>query len=238
MLAANKNKLEINSMGTATIKLKLKGEEKQIKAKEVLYSSDAAVNILSVNKICNKGHKVVFNKYGGKIYDLLGELVATASESNGIYKLDTIEKKSNNEVVHLAVQEDKLWHRRLGNTNRKNMIVLNKLQQINCNRYTEETCEICIEGKQSRQPFERSMNKSTEVLELVHPDLCGPMETTSIGGSKYFITFIDDYSRKIFVFIIKSKDEVLEMFKIFKNMCEKQTGKKIKKLRSDNGKNI
>jgi len=60
------------------------------------------------------------------------------------------------------------------------------------------------------------------------------MQHKSFGGSRYFLTFIDDYTRKVFVFFLKSKDEVLDYFKIFKNFVEKQTDLKIKKLRTDN----
>jgi len=59
-------------------------------------------------------------------------------------------------------------------------------------------CEACIQGKQARQPFPSDGGtRAAKVLEIVHSDVCGPMKTTSMGGARYFLTFIDDFSRKI-----------------------------------------
>lgn len=81
-----------------------------------------------------------------------------------------------------------------------------------------------------------SKRRSNHRLELIHSDLCGPMEQRSIGGSRYFLTFIDDYSRYLYIYMLEHKDQVPETFKEFKDMAERQTGEKIKVLRTDNGK--
>lgn len=69
----------------------------------------------------------------------------------------------------------------------------------------------------------------------MHSDVCGPMPKDSWGGARYFITFIDDFSRKIFIYFMKRKSEAFDMFKTFKSLVENQTDRKIKKLRTDNG---
>ena len=73
-------------------------------------------------------------------------------------------------------------------------------------------------------------------LHLVHSDLIGPLEHPSILGFTYVLTFIDDYSRRIWVYFLKQKNEVFDKFKEFKSFVEKQSGKYIKILRTDNGK--
>lgn len=73
------------------------------------------------------------------------------------------------------------------------------------------------------------------MLELIHSDVCGPMRVNSHGGSRYFLTFIDDYSKWCELYTIKSKSEVFQKFKEFKNYVERRTGKKLKTIRSDNG---
>jgi nicotinamide mononucleotide adenylyltransferase len=78
-------------------------------------------------------------------------------------------------------------------------------------------------------------NLRNEKLELVHTDVWGPAAVSSIGGKSYFVTFIDDHSRKVWVYFLKQKSEVYEVFKKWKAMVENETGLKIKKLRSDNG---
>jgi len=60
------------------------------------------------------------------------------------------------------------------------------------------------------------------------------MQHKSFGKSRYFLTFIDDYTRKVFIYFLKSKDDVLNYFKTFKNFVKKQTDLKIKKLQTDN----
>jgi uncharacterized protein YigE (DUF2233 family) len=72
-------------------------------------------------------------------------------------------------------------------------------------------------------------------LELIHSDVCGPMPSTSLSGYVYYVSFIDDYPHKTWVYFLKSKDEVLEKFKEFKDLVENLSERKIKILRSDNG---
>jgi hypothetical protein len=98
-----------------------------------------------------------------------------------------------------------------------------------------EPCVACFKGKQTRLFFKSTGNsRAREMLELVHSGVCGPMKE-SIGGATYFGTFIDDKSRKCFVYMIKSKSEVIDMFKYFKNYAENETGKRVKAIRTDNG---
>lgn len=70
---------------------------------------------------------------------------------------------------------------------------------------------------------------------MIHSDICGPMSTKAFSGAEYFVTFIDDHSRKTWIYFLKTKDEVVDWFKEFKALVENLTGKKIKVLRSDNG---
>src|SRR4051794_35572733 len=74
-----------------------------------------------------------------------------------------------------------------------------------------------------------------DLLEIVHSDVCGPMSAKSYGGARYFVSFIDDKTHMIFVYTIATKDETLTKFKEFWSLVEKQTGKHIKMLHSDNG---
>jgi transposase InsO family protein len=97
-------------------------------------------------------------------------------------------------------------------------------------------CEACALGKQHREEFPIHKEKrQTEILELIHTDVCGPMQTRSLGGASYFLIFVDDRSRYTWVYFIRRKSDVFEYFKEFITMVEKQTGKCIKILRSDQG---
>ena len=97
-------------------------------------------------------------------------------------------------------------------------------------------CESCVKGKHHRSKFPTSGGKrSEEPLGLVHSDLCGKMSSKSLSGAEYFLTFIDDKTRYVWVYILKQKDQVFEKFLEWKALVEKSTGRKLKALRTDNG---
>lgn len=98
------------------------------------------------------------------------------------------------------------------------------------------SCIVCCEGKQSRLPFGHAGSRSSELLGIIYSDVCGPMENASIGGSRYFILFIDDYSRMTYIYFMKQKSEAFQYFQDYKAKVENQSNRKIKTLRSDNGK--
>lgn len=97
------------------------------------------------------------------------------------------------------------------------------------------SCEGCIEGKLHMVAFPNDgRRRASKHLEIVHLDVCRPMKITFIGRVKYFVTFIDDYSRKVWVYILMFKEECFERFKEYKALVETQSEHKIKVLRSDN----
>jgi hypothetical protein len=95
----------------------------------------------------------------------------------------------------------------------------------------DEVCEGCIFGKQNREIFSNRTCKANENLALVHSYLCGPMETVSFGNARYFLTFIDGFSRKTWVYFLQEKFEVFSHFLELKALVEKQSGFKILTLR-------
>jgi len=99
-----------------------------------------------------------------------------------------------------------------------------------------EKCSHCMVGKQTRVSFKKHpSSRKFELLELVHSDVCGPLKVKSISGVLYLVTFIDYYSRKLWVYVLKTKDQVLEKFKEFHVLVERQLGKKLKRICTDNG---
>ena len=92
----------------------------------------------------------------------------------------------------------------------------------------------CIKGKLTKTRKQQGAARSSELLELIHIDISGPY-SYSLCGKSFFVTFIDDFSRYGYVYLISHKSEALERFKIFKTEVEKQLGKVIKISRSDRG---
>ena len=95
------------------------------------------------------------------------------------------------------------------------------------------TYEPCFYGKLINSPFSRTGERTSELLELIYTDVCGPMLTQAIDDYFYLITFTDDYSRYRHMYLMKYKFDVFKKFRKYKNDVENQVGKSIKTLRSN-----
>jgi hypothetical protein len=99
----------------------------------------------------------------------------------------------------------------------------------------EGVCRGCTLGKNIKKPFPSSENRSKGILDIIHSDVCGHMPMKSLGGSLYYVMFTNDLSRNTWLYLLKTKDEVFSKFQEFKAEVENLTYKKIKTIRSDNG---
>jgi transposase InsO family protein len=90
-------------------------------------------------------------------------------------------------------------------------------------------------GQDDQTPFSRIMERATDLLEIIHTDVCGPMSISTRGGYRYFLTFLDDLSRYGYVYLMKHKSETFEKFKKIQNEVENHRNRKIKFLRSHRG---
>lgn len=96
-------------------------------------------------------------------------------------------------------------------------------------------CESCVIGKMHRTPFPKSMTKTSEPGELVHADLCGPMQESSIGNSRFFLLLKDDFPHVRTVFFLKQKSEAKNYLRVFFKRCEKIIPRGVRTLRTNNG---
>lgn len=196
---ANGDALNVTNAGDCNLTI----NDFNVKINNVVHVPDSDVNLLSVSKIAENGNTIMFKDDICKVYTPNDELIAETKAVNGVYKF----KSDGVKTMYAGEKPDDFmtWHRRLGHLNCSD---LNKMKNgVVDGVYFDEKitkidfCQACIEAKQTRAPFGTSASKSENLLELIHSDLCGPMENTSVGGAKYFITYIDDFSRKIFMFI-------------------------------------
>lgn len=236
---ANDNKLSVECCGDVEIITIADNKDHSVTISEVLYVPKLMTNLLSVSKLIENKNKVVFNENGCDIFNSKDQLIATASLVNNVYKLNFREPQLSL-TAGLAVSGD-IWHRRFGHLNFKDLKLMKNglVEGFDCknhlNKSDYDLCEVCCEGKQSRIPFSKQGHRASEILETIHGDLCGPMEVTSLGGSRYFMILEDDYTRMCFGYFLKNKVEAFETFKEFKSYVENQKGKKIKTFRSDQG---
>lgn len=234
------------SKGIGTICMDVLNAENEIssvRVTNVLYVPEAGGNLLSVSRLTAQGFKVSFDKNSCLIMNKSGtKQIAIGDQTGNLYKLRKTESAN-------LVQEHKtsgcvhFWHRVLGHRDINVVKGLAKgglvegIDIAECDdKCNDDQCAICLEGKLTRMKFpQQSQNKSKAVLDLVHSDVCGPMQTLSASGKRYILTFIDDKSRYTTIFLLKEKSEVLNKFKEFLAFGKTKFGRTIKCLRSDRG---
>jgi transposase InsO family protein len=132
-----------------------------------------------------------------------------------------------------------LWHARFGHQHFDGLGRLARqgmVRGLPLIEHVEQVCDACLIGKQRRSPFPlQAKYRATEPLELVHGDLCGPISPATPDGKKYFLLLVDDHSRHMWLFLLRSKDEAAEAIQRFQARVERETGRKLKTLMTDHG---
>ena len=226
----------IKAYGKGIIKLRSFVDGKIINChlENVLYVPKITMNLISLGSVLDKGFELFSNqevctlKKNNKVFCI-------GKRFRGLYKMmvELRADESNSFNVCRAESYD-LWHARLGHQGKN--YINNVLKNHNINFSAKDYfCEGCIFGKQTRFSFEESTKRATNIGDLVHSDVCGPMEVESVGGSKFFVIFKDDFSKYRVIYPISSKCTVIEKFKDFCAKLKKETGKSVVRLRTDNG---
>ena len=145
---------------------------------------------------------------------------------NGLLNLDCGDTHIHNiEAKRCKVNNDSatyLWHCRLGHIGVKHMKKLHAggiLESL-------DACEPCLMGKMTQTPFSETMERATDLLEIIHTDVCDPMSVEARGGYHYFLTFTNDLSRYGYIYLMKHKSETFEKFKEFQSEVENHRNKK------------
>ena len=166
-------------------------------------------------------------------------------------KFITKVKMSPNRLFPLRIQHDQfpylssiipnddwMWHMRFGQFHFSGLNYMSRKEYVSglpVVNIPSGVCETCQIGKKHRESFPTGKSwRAKKLLEIVHSDLCS-VEIPTPGGCRYFITFIDDFSKKAWVYFLKQKSEAIDVFKTFKAFVEKQSGCLIKALRTDRG---
>ena len=185
--------------------------------KNVRYIPTLKRMLISVGQLDDEGSRVEFGNQQWKVSK--GSMVVARGKKRGsLYMVEVSADEINTaDGASSTVEETKtstLWHRRLGHMSEKGMKMLaadgriSKLKSV-----TTEFCESCVLGKQKRVTFAKvGRPPKAEKLELVHSDVYGPTSVSSLAGSRYYVTFIDDATRKVWVYFLKNKSEVFATF--------------------------
>ncbi|KZV18661.1 hypothetical protein F511_40615 [Dorcoceras hygrometricum] len=214
----NNKQIQVEGKGTVEVK-SVFGKSKLIS--NVLYAPELAHNLLSVGQLLLSGFTILFDESHCIITEkATGHVLAKVNMAeNHMFPL-VFSKLESHAMVTMTKNASQLWHLRYGHLHTAGLRLLNQKEMV-CGLPRIDVdgavCEGCIYGKQSKRSFPVGQSwRATEPLELVHADLCGPMRTETLGGSKYFLLFVDDYSKMSWVYFLKFKSEAFGQFVKFK----------------------
>lgn len=227
-------------VGTAEIYSKIGTLYKKIELTDVLYMPKSCANLVSLMQVSEKGGHVVIKD--GKCAIVVGDqIVAVSQKTYGLFTFKT--QRPATALVAKQIESAELWHRRFGHLGYENLakMVQNEMVEgVNLTAEsfkegTHEVCGPCVKAKMTRPPFPTAEKKPTRKMELVHMDVCGPMQEPSLGGSAYCATFIDDATDFSVIKCVKHKSDVAGVVKSVLTMFEKQAESKLLKVRTDRG---
>jgi len=234
VLMGNGTRASILGVGTVDLKLT---SGKTIQLKNVQHAPAINKNLLSGSLLCRSGYKLVFES-NKVVVSKFGAFIGKGYDSGGLFCLSTMDAcNSLNITTGLNKNSADVWHSRFCHVGFDTIARMSRSELIpKCDIVKNSKCQTCVQAKQPRKPFKAlESEKNLAPLDLIHSDLCEMNGVLTKGGKKYFLTFIDDATRYCYVYLLKSKDEALNYFRIYKAEVENQLEKKIKRLRDDRG---
>ncbi|KAL2250110.1 UNVERIFIED_CONTAM: Retrovirus-related Pol polyprotein from transposon TNT 1-94 [Sesamum indicum] len=230
---ANEKHCEIKGIGDISLTF---NDGYKMTLKNVRYVPELSHNLISCAALEDEGLE---GRWGKGIMKIMkGSLVVFKAEKKRNLYLCSVTYESMAASVNV---HDKtfLWHKRFGHISQKGLEFLNK-EGILCDKVDKlQFCNDFVMGKQHRVHFPATPSPnpsmSSCILDYVHVDVWGPSKEPTHGGNRYFLSIVDNFSRKVFVILLKHKFEVFEKFETWKIFVENQTGKRLKSLRTDNG---
>lgn len=200
--------------------------------KDVLYVPWLKKNLLSISALDAKGMRVAF--VDGQVLmwpkgKTIDDATVIGEQEGGLYKLKGQPEQA---LVHDSMEPSELWYRRLAHVHYRALPIARKtvsgLPEIQTKH--EGICKGCAQGNNVKKAFPSSESKAKGILEIVHSDVCNPMSSSSLSRYVYYVSFIDDFFCKRWIYFLKSKDEVFSKFKEFKALVENHTENNIKTL--------
>ncbi|KAK9066710.1 hypothetical protein SSX86_014033 [Deinandra increscens subsp. villosa] len=203
----------------------------------VRYIPELTRNLISLGSLEKDGHAVSLKDGRAKVVKGSRVVLTGTRCGNNIYLLDVADMSGeSHSTTKESSTQAQLWHRRLGHISDQGLVELNKQGVLGeLNGLNTGFCENCVFGKAHRVQFPKGKHTTKGILEYVHADLWGPARTQTLGGGRYFLSIVDDYSRRVWVYVLRNKSDAYQRFKDWMALVENQTGRRVKKLRTDNG---
>ncbi|XP_076917271.1 putative mitochondrial protein AtMg00300 [Bidens hawaiensis] len=222
-------------VGVGTVVFRLKNG-RDVDIHNVRYIPTLTISLMSLGTFEKAGYQISLKD--GKAKVIKGSLVVLTGtrRENNTYLLDGSVVVDTADVAVSKTDSALLWHKRFGHLSEQGLVELRKQQIIDEFKVNDVGfCETCVLGKKKKVQLSKGIHSTRGILDYVHSDLWGPARVNTIGGARYFLSIIDDYSRRVWVYVIKHKSDAFAKFVEWKTLVETQTEKRLKKLRTDNG---
>lgn len=236
----NDSKMEV--MGKGNIQLEINGAIQVVT--DIFYVPDLKNNLLSVGQLQERGLSLLIQNGKCKLHHpRRGLIMQTKMTANRMFVLlASVVLDETPTFLQIATEDSsQLWHRRFGHLSYKGLRTLQYKQMVKglpLLKTPNKSCTKCFVGKQHRDAIpKKSQWRASQKLQLVHADICGPITPNSNSNKGYFITFIDDFSRKVWIYFLVEKSEAYTTFKNYKSLVEKESGALICCLHTDRGEN-
>jgi transposase InsO family protein len=168
-----------------------------------------------------------------------GKVLMTGQKVRGMYMMNGyfVHAPGKLATVCLSERSVDIWHKRFGHVSKRQIDILAKGEVVSGmkNIGKENECDVCVQAKQTRESFARSSSRASTPLELVHSDVMGPIRIQGVGGERYIVTLLDDYSRYSEVICVSNKGVVARKVIEVLLRWQRQTGYNVKILRTDRG---
>ncbi|GJX10003.1 retrovirus-related pol polyprotein from transposon TNT 1-94 [Tanacetum coccineum] len=203
----------------------------------VRYIPELKRNLISLGTLEKEGYTIKLQSGKVKVINGFRVILSGIRRDNCVYSLDGHAMAGE---LNASVEEKdslaQVWHKRLGHMSKAGLQVLEKQGLFGKKSLGKlDFCENCVLGKSHRVSFGVGRHTTQGVIDYVYSDLWGPSQVESLGGKRYFLSIVDDYSMRVWAYILRFKHEAFGKFKEWKQLVENQTGRTIKKLRTDNG---
>lgn len=241
IFVANGERVPAEGIGTVALNvLNRNGRQVTIWIQNVLFVPSMSGNLLSVRKLIANGYSVIFTPNGSCDISHGDKHVAMGELRDNLYMLKVVTRAL---AVHEKVHPENCahqWHRLCGHRD------LEVVKRLGINGLVEgieiadcdihETCDVCQQGKSTKLPFPKHAEKWTKsAMDLVHTDVCGPMQTATPSKKRYLLTFIDDHTRFTRIYLLERKSDVFSKLVEYVEMAFNLFEKRPKFIRSDRG---
>ena len=233
------NSTRMAVQGKGSVRFEVQGITQTVS--DVYYVPNLSNNLLSIGQLQEKRLVIIIKEGTCRIYHhQRGLIVDTPMTMNRMFMVYAKMKPLPGSCLKMEEEDlENLWHKRYGHLNNKSIQIMQQKQMVKGLPKLKEAakvCKVCNVGKQQRGKFPKKSGwRASEKLELIHGDLCGPITPTSHSGKRYLLVFVDDFSRKTWIYFLSDKAESFEAFKTFKSFVEKEAKTSICGLRTDMG---